>query len=91
MTNAAMTPGTQPMHVSKNTISTDPQPRSITANGGKIIAKMTRKMDMDSSRRGVRKTNAPDILPEFPPFTVSGTETDLSPRQSTCNSPIVAA
>ena len=41
--SAAMTPGTQPMRVSRNTINTDPQPRSITAKGGKIIANSTCK------------------------------------------------
>ncbi len=38
-----MTPGTHPMRVSRNTINTDPQPRSITAKGGKIIANSTCK------------------------------------------------
>jgi hypothetical protein len=34
---AAITPGIQPAHVNSKTISIDPQPLSITANGGKII------------------------------------------------------
>lgn len=46
MISAAMTPGTQPQSVSKNTISIDPQPRSITAKGGKIMARMTWRQDM---------------------------------------------
>ncbi len=41
MISAAMTPGTQPQSVSRNTMSIEPQPRSITASGGKIMARMT--------------------------------------------------
>ena len=44
--NAAMTPGTQPAKVNKVTIIIDPQPLSIIARGGKIIAKITRKHPM---------------------------------------------
>lgn len=44
--SAAMTPGTQPMRVSRNTMSIDPQPWSITASGGKIMARMTWRQDM---------------------------------------------
>lgn len=43
MTNAAMTPGTHPQSVNKNTITIDPQPLSKTANGGNKIAHNTRK------------------------------------------------
>lgn len=46
MMSAAMTPGTQPQSVSRNTMSIDPQPRSITASGGKIMARMTWRQDM---------------------------------------------
>ena len=46
MINAAMTPGTQPQSVSRNTMSIEPQPRSITASGGKIMARMTWRQDM---------------------------------------------
>ena len=46
MMSAAMTPGTHPQRESRNTISTEPHPRSTTANGGKIIAKSTRRQDM---------------------------------------------
>jgi hypothetical protein len=46
MTSAAMTPGTYPQRVSRNTMSTDPHPRSITANGGKMMDWMTRKRDI---------------------------------------------
>lgn len=38
---AAITPGTQPQSVNKNTIMIDPQPLPITANGGKKIANKT--------------------------------------------------
>ena len=43
MTNAAITPGTQPQRVRRNTMITDPQPWSITASGGKKIDNKTRK------------------------------------------------
>jgi hypothetical protein len=46
ITNAAITPGTQPSRVRMKTISIDPQPLSKTARGGKIIAKSTRKTDI---------------------------------------------
>ena len=42
MISAPITPGTHAQSVSKKTITTDPQPLSITAKGGKIIAKSTR-------------------------------------------------
>ena len=41
-----MTPGTQPIQVSKNTINTDPHPLSITDKGGKNIANNTRNIDI---------------------------------------------
>ncbi|MPM12290.1 hypothetical protein SDC9_58642 [bioreactor metagenome] len=44
--NAAITPGTHPASVSKKTITTDPQPLSMTDNGGKTIARITRKHDI---------------------------------------------
>ena len=44
-----MTPGTQPMHVRINTIVIDPQPRSYTASGGKIIDKITRQTLISST------------------------------------------
>ena len=46
ITKAPITPGTQPQQVSNKTINTEPQPLSITANGGKKIANITRKQDM---------------------------------------------
>ena len=59
MTKAPITPGTQPQQVSNKTINTEPQPLSITANGGKKIANITRKQDMiflflDRSLRSLR-------------------------------------
>jgi hypothetical protein len=56
--SAAITPGTQPQQVSRNTNNTDPQPLSRMANGGKIMHKMTRKIDMSvminyNSQRGL--------------------------------------
>jgi hypothetical protein len=41
ITNAAITPGTQPQSQSKNTISIEPQPLSKTANGGQKIESIT--------------------------------------------------
>ena len=41
MTNAAITPGTQPHSQSKKTIKIDPQPLSITESGGKKMASKT--------------------------------------------------
>ena len=41
MISAAITPGTHPQSVNKNTIIIDPQPLPITANGGKNIANKT--------------------------------------------------
>jgi len=47
--SAAITPGTQPASVSRKTISTEPQPLSITANGGNRIAKITLNIDIPFS------------------------------------------
>jgi hypothetical protein len=41
---AAITPGTHPNKVKRKTITMEPQPLSITDNGGKIIAKITLQM-----------------------------------------------
>lgn len=43
ITNAAMTPGTQPQSVKIKTIKTEPHPRSKTAKGGKTMDNKTRK------------------------------------------------
>jgi hypothetical protein len=43
---AAITPGTQPANVSKNTIINDPHPLSIIDNGGKIMHKITLQIDI---------------------------------------------
>ncbi len=40
---AAITPGIQPASVNKKVIIMDPHPLSMTAKGGKIITKITRK------------------------------------------------
>lgn len=42
MTNAPITPGTQPQSVNRNTITIEPHPFPITANGGNSIANKTR-------------------------------------------------
>tara|TARA_B110000037_G_scaffold16330_1_gene16936 strand:+ start:3770 stop:3931 length:162 start_codon:yes stop_codon:yes gene_type:complete len=44
ITSAAITPGTQPQIVNKNTITIDPQPLSKTAIGGKKIETNTRQI-----------------------------------------------
>lgn len=41
MINAAITPGIHPQIVNSKVIIIDPQPLSITASGGKIIARIT--------------------------------------------------
>jgi len=41
MTKAAITPGTQPQRVSKNTIRIEPHPLPITDNGGNRMANNT--------------------------------------------------
>jgi hypothetical protein len=46
ITNAAITPGTQPIPVRINVIRTEPHPLSYTANGGNIIANNTLKNDI---------------------------------------------
>jgi len=43
MTKAAITPGTHPQRVSRNTIKNDPQPFPMTDKGGKMMASKTRK------------------------------------------------
>ena len=45
---APITPGTHAQSVSRKTMSIDPQPLSITANGGKIIHKITRHIDISN-------------------------------------------
>lgn len=41
-----MTPGIQPMQVRIKTMRIDPQPRSNTANGGKMMDSITLNTDM---------------------------------------------
>ena len=41
ITNAAITPGTQPQSHNKKTINIEPQPLSKTAKGGQIIESKT--------------------------------------------------
>lgn len=43
---AAMTPGIQPKQVKIKTMRIDPQPRSNTANGGKMMDNITLNNDM---------------------------------------------
>jgi hypothetical protein len=43
---AAITPGSQPQRVSTNTSNMAPQPRSITARGGKMIQSIALKRPM---------------------------------------------
>lgn len=44
--NAPITPGTQAQRVRRKTIIIEPHPLSITARGGKIIQRITRKRDI---------------------------------------------
>ena len=46
ITKAPITPGTHPANVSRNTIITDPHPLSITANGGKMMERITLNIDI---------------------------------------------
>ena len=46
ITKAAITPGTQPQSHKINVISTEPQPLSNTARGGKMIDNITRQILM---------------------------------------------
>lgn len=46
MIRAAITPGTQPQRVSRNTIINEPQPLSTIANGGKMTQRITLQIDM---------------------------------------------
>jgi len=48
MINAPITPGTQPASVSNITITTLPQPLSMTANGGKMIHNNTLQIDISN-------------------------------------------
>lgn len=48
ITNAAMTPGTQPHNVKINTINIEPHPLSKTAKGGNKIDKITLNNDMSA-------------------------------------------
>ena len=45
-----MTPGIHPKIVNIKTINTEPQPLTITDNGGNIIASTTLKQDMFSTK-----------------------------------------
>lgn len=51
MTKAAITPGTQPARVSRNTMSTEPQPLSNTERGGKKMASRTLRKDIKFALR----------------------------------------
>jgi len=44
ITNAAITPGTQPQRVSNKTMMIDPQPYPMTERGGNNTAKITRQI-----------------------------------------------
>jgi hypothetical protein len=47
MINAAITPGIHPARVRRKTIRTEPHPLSRIERGGKIIARITRKRDIE--------------------------------------------
>ena len=48
-------PGTQPQRVRTKTMSIDPQPRSITASGGKIMERITWRQDIFSLFHFIKK------------------------------------
>ena len=45
--NAPITPGIHPHKVRRKTITNEPHPWSITANGGNMIASITRRQDIN--------------------------------------------
>jgi hypothetical protein len=47
MIRAAITPGTQPIRVNIVVMTIEPQPLSITANGGKMMHNKTRQQLID--------------------------------------------
>ena len=49
MIRVPITPGIHPHRVSRNTMVTEPHPRSSTASGGKIIANSTWRQDISSA------------------------------------------
>ena len=72
MMSAAKTPGIHPKHVRIRTMSTEPQPRSITAKGGNITANITSKHDIVLSVfsvcylfRGAKIQHKIDIINDF--------------------------
>lgn len=54
ITKAAITPGTQPKRVSMVTMIMEPHPQSKTAKGGKMMANMTLKHDMNTNLNDCR-------------------------------------
>lgn len=58
MISAAITPGIHPTKVRMNTMSTEPQPLSRTASGGKMMERMTLNIDMNFCLKSVGKGNA---------------------------------
>ncbi len=66
--SAAITPGIHPQMVNINTIKIEPQPLSMTANGGNRIARSTRQIFMVSKLR--LKINYQLRLFPFPRFLI---------------------
>lgn len=55
MIKAAITPGTHPAKVNKNTMRIEPQPLPITESGGQKIAKITRQKLIFIFFKGLKK------------------------------------
>ncbi len=58
MIKAAITPGTHPAKVNKNTMRIEPQPLPITEKGGQKIAKITRQKLILIFFKGLKKNQA---------------------------------
>lgn len=55
MIKAAITPGTHPAKVNKNTMRIEPQPLPITEKGGQKIARITRQKLIFIFFKGLKK------------------------------------
>lgn len=79
MTRAPITPGTQPHRVKIVTMSTEPQPRSMTASGGKMMDSNTLKQDIGLIGFGLYPTMAKNVPCRHP----RGSATSSTGRRAT--------
>jgi len=61
MIKAAITPGTHPAKVNKNTMRIEPQPLPITESGGQKMAKITRHKLIFIFFKGLKKNLSTNI------------------------------